>query len=121
MAIKTRIVGVESVIRNLKKKAEKFGKQNVVGTVGFATKYAIHVHERMDLHHPKGQAKFLEQPFRQLVNDGTLLKMIEEDVKKGIPLAKAIHRACLRIQRDAQKLVPVDTGALRASAFTEVK
>lgn len=29
---------------------------------GYAAEYAVHVHERMDLHHPVGQPKFLEQP-----------------------------------------------------------
>ena len=33
-------------------------------------------------------------------------------------LTKACIVACLRIQREAMKIVPIDTGALRASAYT---
>src|SRR5688572_25775212 len=33
--------------------------------VGYSKSYAIYVHEMLNLHHFTGQAKFLEQPFRQ--------------------------------------------------------
>jgi len=33
------------------------------GFGGAASAYAVPVHERMGVHHPTGQAKFLEQPF----------------------------------------------------------
>lgn len=33
---------------------------------GAASDYAIYVHERMDVHHPHGKAKFLEDPMTQL-------------------------------------------------------
>lgn len=33
--------------------------------VSFSTNYAIYVHERLDVFHPIGQAKFLETPARQ--------------------------------------------------------
>jgi len=35
----------------------------VAGFGGAASAYAVPVHERMGVHHPTGQAKFLEQPF----------------------------------------------------------
>jgi hypothetical protein len=34
----------------------------VLGFGGPAVKYALPVHERLDVHHPNGQAKYLEQP-----------------------------------------------------------
>jgi ribosome modulation factor len=36
-----------------------------IGSGGPAAPYAIYVHENMNAHHPVGQAKYLEQPFRE--------------------------------------------------------
>jgi hypothetical protein len=33
--------------------------------VGYGTDYAVYVHERTEIHHETGQAKFLEQPLQQ--------------------------------------------------------
>lgn len=33
--------------------------------VGYEAEHAAAVHERLDLHHTHGQAKYLEQPYRQ--------------------------------------------------------
>lgn len=47
------------------------GKVTVtLGFGGAAEAYAVPVHERMDVHHPVGQAKFLEQPVREWETDG---------------------------------------------------
>lgn len=32
--------------------------------VGYTVEYAVYVHERLDVHHPIGQAKFLEEPMQ---------------------------------------------------------
>lgn len=44
-------------------------KNNPVATVGYGTKYAIYVHEREELNHTTGKAKFLIDPFRRLMRD----------------------------------------------------
>lgn len=36
-----------------------------MGYGGAASDYAVIVHERLDTHHPVGQAKYLEQPLRE--------------------------------------------------------
>lgn len=36
------------------------------------------------------------------------------------PVGKAVTRACIRVQRSAKQLAPVDTGRLRASVQYEV-
>lgn len=47
------------------------GKVSVtLGFGGAAEAYAVPVHERMDVHHPVGQAKFLETPVREWESDG---------------------------------------------------
>ncbi len=37
--------------------------------VGYTQEYAVFVHENLEAHHPIGQAKFLEQPARDLRPD----------------------------------------------------
>ena len=89
--------------------------------VGFTQNYAIYVHERTDLHHPVGQAKFLEQPARQLSNDGTLGAIVSAAMREKKTMAQGLLLAGLRLQRESQHLTPVDTGALKGSAFTELE
>ena len=70
---------------------------------------------------PQGQAQpqFLVGPARELANE--LRAMIFKAVKKGAGLAKALLLAGLRLQREAQLRTPVDTGNLKASAFTRIE
>ena len=112
--------------------------------VGYTAAYAIHVHENMEAAHgaaynvkhaqyykrgkrkgevkiqrgPQQQAKFLEQPARELNNDGTLARIMTDAVRNGAKLQHAIYLAALQLQRASQLIVPVDTGNLRGSAFT---
>jgi len=65
-----------------------------------------------------GESKFLEKAARRLDNNGTLSGVITKAMLRGTKLQQALYLAGLRIQRASQKLVPVDTGNLRASAFT---
>jgi hypothetical protein len=37
-------------------------KENPKVMLGYGTKYAVYVHEKVDDHHPVGKAKFLEDP-----------------------------------------------------------
>jgi hypothetical protein len=48
--------------------------------VGFTAPHAAKVHERLDIKHPRGQAKFLEQPLRDEV------PYFADDLAKGIDL-----------------------------------
>jgi len=103
--------------------------------VGYTANYAVYVHEMPVKHRgkprksgtgkgnywdppSKGQNKFLEQPARELSNDGTLVDIVATAARKGATLLKALLLAGRRLQRDSQKLVPVDTGNLKNSAFT---
>ena len=83
--------------------------------VGVTAAYALYVHENLEAKHPVGQAKFLEQPARQMHHE--LADQVKEDAAR-MPLDKALFRAGLRLQRAMMPLIPVDTGALRASSFT---
>lgn len=65
------------------------------------------------------QAKFLEQPARE--NQDVYAGIIATALKQGKTMAQALLLAGLRLQRDSQAIVPVDTGMLRASAFTRLE
>lgn len=109
-----KLEGFDKVAEELSGKS----KQGQVGTVvvSFSAEYAIFVHENLEARHPIGQAKFLEQPAREMADE--LGKYIAKLVKGKVPLMQALYMAGLRLQKAAQKLCPVDTGYLRASANT---
>jgi len=66
---------------------------------------------------PGQQAKFLEQPYREMRPE--LVQAVIEARRKGAGIVQSLLFAGLRLQRASQKLVPVDTGNLKGSAFTE--
>jgi hypothetical protein len=68
---------------------------------------------------PTGQAKFLEQPSRMLQPE--LSRIVATALRKGSTMAQALLLAGLRLQRESQKLVPIDTGNLKNSAFTRLE
>jgi hypothetical protein len=110
---------IENVAR-LQEKLKALGlsakQQTTSVIVGYTAAYALFVHENLTAHHPVGQAKFLEQPIRVLASE--IRRMVLDNVKNGLTLPQALLLAGLLIQRESMKLVPVDTGNLRASAFT---
>jgi hypothetical protein len=113
----------QKVIAKLNARHAEVSKEgSPVGIVGYTQEYAIDVHENLEAAHKPGkQAKFLEGPARKLANEGTLGRIIVEAVRRGMSLAEGILLACLRVQRESQRVVPVDTGALKNSAFTEMR
>jgi len=112
-----QITGIKEVIRALtemSKDAKKDDRVTVI--VGFTQSYAVWVHENLQAQHKVGQAKFLESPARSLRKE--FVKLIRTTTQKTGNIRDGLLIAGLRLQREAQKLTPVDTGALRASAFT---
>lgn len=68
----------------------------------------------------RGQAKFLEAPAR--THAKTLAEIVRTALVRGAKMLHALFLAGLRLQRESMLLCPVDTGNLKASAFTrEVK
>jgi hypothetical protein len=63
----------------------------LVGFGGPSAPYALYVHERTDLHHPEGEAKFLENAFNRWRGDWK--EKVTADVrtylKANLPLAKS--------------------------------
>ncbi len=113
---------------SLTKKLEAMKRQARAGTkggkvvvkVGYTQNYGIWVHEDLTANHPNGgQAKFLEVPFREMIP--RVPALLAKFQKEGKTLAEALLLVGLELQAESQKLVPVDTGALRASAFTRLE
>lgn len=112
-----KITNLGGVLRTLRNLAGK-GK-NASVKVGYQAEYSVYVHENLEANHPNGgQAKFLEQPAREMRAE--LAQGVSNDIRSGMTLEQSLLRAGLKLQGASQKLVPVDTGNLRASAFTEV-
>ena len=114
-----KIEGILSLKGTLNKFKKKYGdnaKPSV--SVGFTQSYGIYVHENLESHHPTGQAKFLEQPAREMGNAGEITHIVKTVMKQGGTLEDGLLTAGFELQRRAQLLTPVDTGALKASAFT---
>lgn len=134
-----KIEGVDRLIKKLKwyftQKQVEPGKSVVTG---FTANYALHVHENLEMRgaglprrngrglywDPQGIAgpKFLEGPARELSNSGELSRILTSVVvKDGKSVMQGLLVCGLRIQREAQQRVPVDTGNLKASAFTRIE
>lgn len=135
MADVGKIKNVQSLLRKLEK-LERTAHREYTGNVivGYNASYALYVHENVEMkwkgkprHKPhkgfywdpqgRGQAKFLEQPARELREK--MQKIIYQACIQGAGLVKALLMAGMFLQRESQKLVPVDTGNLKGSAFTE--
>ena len=129
------IVNLTSLLRKLEK-IERHSKKVNNGSVivGYSASYAVYVHENVEekwrgrpRRSPskgnywdpagRGRSKFLEYPARTIQRElGTI---IAETTKRGASVMQALLIAGMRLQRESQLLVPVDTGNLKASAFTE--
>ena len=117
--ITAKIEGLDklnSQLRVLAAKAKEGSREDVI--VGFTQRYAIWVHEVQARHNAGQQWKYLEMPARRLANTGELIRIVKQSYEVANNLTRSMLMAGLRIQREAQDIVPVDTGALKASAFT---
>lgn len=114
-----RVQGVQRVRQSLDRVKRKYGWDATPSViVGYTANYALQVHENIEARHASGkQAKYLEQPARE--NRRELARIVQTDLKRGVVLLEALYLAGLRLQRESQEIVPVDTGNLHGSAFTE--
>lgn len=127
------IRGVKSLQATLKKMELKAKADNRDVLVGYTASYAIYVHEMTMVNpgkkrtgekgkgkywDPQGKAgpKFLEEPMRENIN--VLADIIKTTYKRTGRMDLALKAAGLRLQRESMLRVPVDTGNLKASAFT---
>lgn len=84
----------------------------------YTAPYANKVHEDLEIVHPNGQAKFLEQPLRE--NQQKLLQMVKDQLKQKKTLKEALTLAANWLLEESKKLVPVQTGTLRDSGIIKI-
>lgn len=114
------VKGLNRVLDALRARAVAAKKnEDVSCVVGYTAQYAVYVHEDLEANHPVGQAKFLEYPFRVMAP--TISAIIMSELARGRSMAQALLVAGLRLQRESQRLCPIDTGNLRGSAFTRIE
>ncbi len=115
-----KILNKERLIQKLRRKRQ-YAKDNLNAAVlvGYTASYAIYVHENLEAYHEVGQAKFLEEPARTLRPE--IVSIIDQALQAGQSMGDALLLAGLRLQAESQLLCPVDTGNLRASAFTRLE
>lgn len=119
MATLAKVLGIDRCIKALEKLHQEVEKRVSV-VVGYTAAYAVYVHEDMEAKHAEGkQAKYLSTPLARLRKE--MEKNIREDLKKRKSLAAALLKQGLRLQRESQKIVPVDTANLKNSAFTRLE
>jgi len=125
----------------LKKAAEATAQHGAVVTVGYTAKYAIYVHQNKKMKwkgkkrtgkrpdgskrkgcywdpQGKGQSQFLLRPFREKRKE--MQAIVKKVFLKTGNITLGLFTAGLFLQRESQKLVPVDSGNLKQSAFTKV-
>lgn len=133
------ILGLKKLTNWFKSLAKEARRQTLKSVVvGYTAAYAIYVHEakmvlkgkprprrrkrnRGRFWDPQGraQSKFLEAPARLMVTE--LGRVVAETYKSTGRIEDGLLLAGLRLQAASQRLVPVDTGNLKNSAFTRVE
>jgi hypothetical protein len=130
------ITGLTKLVDQLRARAAKSIKDDDVSViVGYTAAYALFVHEKVEMKlaglprvggkglywDPQGraQAKFLETPARMCQEQ--IADIVRKSFSKGSTLAQALLMGGLFLQRQSMLLCPVDTGNLKASAFTRLE
>lgn len=112
-----KIEGTREFERKIGDKAKKMARETSRPVVvGYTQSYAIHVHENKEMHHTVGKAKYLEDPAKK--HRKKIGNIIVFFYKRTGNLLLAMIQGGLFLQRESQQEVPVDTGALKNSAFT---
>lgn len=95
------------------------GRKRLTVKVGFATPYAARIHEDLEMYHnPPTQAKYLEQPLRELQD--AMGEVVVQNLINKESLETALIRAGNLLLEAALPLVPIDTGRLRRSGYVKV-
>lgn len=107
-------VGIElnsdKILAKLKGMSLK-GMKTMTVSVTYTAPYARYQHENMELNHPNGgQAKYLEQPARELQHEMAAIVRRSVEAKNG--LEEGLQRAGELLLRESKPLVPVDSGDL---------
>lgn len=111
------VLGLKAVLKAFSEEMRK--ARPVTVSVGYTQAYALVVHERLGVNHPTGNAKYLEGPARR--NAAEIRQTIHDTYARTRDMVKSVTYGGLLLQRLSQQECPVDTGALKNSAFTRVE
>ncbi len=113
-----RITGKDAIRLELNRRGSS--ARSYRATVGYTAPYAVYVHEDLTMNHPNGgQAKFLEEPARTLQRP--MGRIVEKHLKrKNGTLKEGVQESAEFLLAESQKLVPVDTGVLKASGYATI-
>lgn len=117
MASRAKVEGTDAIVAQFVAMAKDPKRRDVSGRVGYAAPYALVVHERQDVYHPNGEAKFLEKAIRR--HQADVSRSIAADLKKGLPLRSAVLNALRKLKEASDAMVPVKTGYLLRSGFVK--
>ncbi len=134
------IVGLSKLLSNLQKTKESPQYANCSVAVGYTAFYALYVHENREIWppgmrllgkarpgnrgeywdpQPGARPQFLLEATRE--GEETMKSLVTDSAHRGLPLVQCLYIAGLWLQRTSQQRVPVDTGNLKASAFTKIE
>jgi hypothetical protein len=116
--VTAKVEGLERLILDLRDRARKATENRRV-SVGYSAPYSVFVHENLQVHHPNGSAKFLEQPAREKSAEVALA--VRSAVGRGQPVVEALRAGGEALLAASQQLVPVLTGNLRSSGYVRVE
>lgn len=112
---KVKVYKLESVLSEFRKRRRNTADKKAETKVGYSAPYALAVHERLDVYHPIGQAKYLEQPMR--TEEKPMRDIIRSRLRARESLKAAQLEAAKHLMKVSLNLTPIDTGKLRASWF----
>ena len=110
MKIQMKMTGAGRIRRVFTER--RHAADSVMYSVEYTADHAIPVHENLDAYHaPPTQAKFLEQPFRELRPDMT--EFIADAMNRGQTMRQGAFRAVQKLLAVSRRLAPIETGELR--------
>jgi hypothetical protein len=119
MVKRVEVQGAPRLMARFAAKARDPKRRDVRASVGYTAPYAIYVHERLDVYHPNGQAKFLTTAARRVQRK--MSKLVVDLMRKGLPLRSAVLQSAILLLDESRRLVPVDTGRLWKSGYAKTE
>lgn len=114
-----KVDGLKAVKTVLEELQDEATKDQVTYVVGYTQNYALAVHENPTSARSQKRGKsnkYLEKPARN--DEQNIARVVRETYEQTKSLDQALMVGGLYLQRISQEIVPIDTGALRVSAFT---
>lgn len=112
-----KIEGSDAIKLRLNKMAQKYAASYRL-RVGYSAPYSIFVHERLDVFHPNGTAKFLENAARRAGK--RIGRNVGQRIKRGMAVRDSLMMGGEELLAESNDDVPVDTGFLLSSGFVKM-